>query len=290
MSKLECIWQAKAILGEAPLWQAEQQCLYWVDMDGKKILRWNFQDREQKDVPIAHEIGCLAPRQKGGFVAGLENGLAFVDQDLKDLKTFASPEGDLADTRFNDGKCDPRGRFWVGSTDRQEVNPIGALYMVTPDHQVHKKVSGVTVSNGLDWSPHGTTMYFTDSGAGAIYAYDFDLETGDLQGRRTFAQVDPAEGLPDGLTVDGEGYIWSARWDGWQICRYAPDGKVDRIIRLPVPRVTSMAFGGPNLDQLFITTARLGMTQDELREAPLSGSLFVMEPGVTGLPAWSFKG
>ena len=151
-------------------------------------------------------------------------------------------------------------------------------------------LSGVIVSNGLGWSPDGKIMYFTDSGTGTIYKFDFDMETGTLDHMRAFAVVDQTDGIPDGLAVDAEGFVWSACWDGWQIKRYDPDGKVIQCLNLPVPRVTSLAFGGETLDMLFITTARLGLSESELREAPLSGGLFVAQVDVCGMAANVYQG
>ena len=149
---------------------------------------------------------------------------------------------------------------------------------------------GVIVSNGLGWSPDDRIMYFTDSGRGVIYAFDFDVDTGDIDNRRDFVRVAPADGLPDGLAVDAEGFVWGAHWNGWRITRYDPDGRIDRVVDLPVPQVTSLAFGGDSLDQMFVTTARLGLTENQLKEAPLSGGLFMIDAGVTGLPEVPFQG
>lgn len=229
-------------------------------------------------------------RSDGGFIAGTKAGLAFVDAALESPEIFATPETEFPKNRFNDGKCDSRGRFWVGSTDCDEIEPNGSLYRVTGSDDVTQILPDIIVSNGLGWSPDDKTMYFTDSGHGVIYAFDYDIETGDIDNKRMFARVDPSDGLSDGLTVDSEGFIWGAHWDGWRITRYAPDGRIVRTIGIPVPNVTSVAFGGDALDQLFITTARLGMSEDQLKEAPLSGGLFVVDVGVSGKPETPYMG
>ncbi|MEM7221834.1 MAG: SMP-30/gluconolactonase/LRE family protein [Pseudomonadota bacterium] len=287
---IECVWPAGALLGEAPFWHACEKALYWVDVDGKSILRWAPDSGAMERAMIDHEIGCIVPRQDGGFIAGIDSGLAFIGADLTSLEIFASPEAALANTRFNDGKCDQRGRFWVGSTDRREVEPLGALYKVDSTGRVSKMLAGVTVSNGLGWSPDGKIMYFTDSGTSTIYKFDFDLESGSINGRRCFAVADQKDGIPDGLAVDADGFVWSACWGGWQVKRYDPDGKLAQVLKLPVPLITSLAFGGAALDMLCITTARLGLSEAQLREAPLSGGLFVAQVDVPGMPVSAYQG
>ena len=290
MTTVECIWPAETILGEAPVWCPVEKVVYWVDIDGKTILRIDAQTGDRQVFSQAYEFGCIVKRSDGGFIAGTKAGLAFVDAALESPEIFATPETEFPKNRFNDGKCDSRGRFWVGSTDCDEIEPNGSLYRVTGSDDVTQILPDIIVSNGLGWSPDDKTMYFTDSGHGVIYAFDYDIETGDIDNKRMFARVDPSDGLSDGLTVDSEGFIWGAHWDGWRITRYAPDGRIVRTIGIPVPNVTSVAFGGDALDQLFITTARLGMSEDQLKEAPLSGGLFVVDVGVSGKPETPYMG
>ena len=282
MTTVECIWPAETILGETPSWCPVDKVVQWVDIDGKTVMRLDPQTGAKQVFPQDYEFGCIAKRSDGGFIGGTNEGLVFIGSDLTAPEIFSSPEANHPTNRFNDGKCDSRGRFWVGSTDINETEPIGALYRVTGAGDVTCMLPGVIVSNGLGWSPDDKTMYFTDSGHGVIYAFDFDIDAGEIHNKRMFATVDEADGMPDGLTVDAEGFVWGAHWDGWRITRYDPDGRIDRIISLPVPNVTSVTFGGENLDQMFVTTARLGMTEDQVKEAPLSGGLFVVDSGVTG--------
>lgn len=283
MNAPRCIWPAETVLGEAPFWSAEEAALYWVDIDGKRILRYEPDTGTRRVFPQSHEFGCLIPRKSGGFVAGIDVGLAYVNADLSEVEVFATPESGVPQTRFNDGQCDRRGRLWVASADRDEAEPLGAIYCVEGSSSVSRVISEVMVGNGLGWSPDNSTMYFADTGLGTIFALDYDIESGTACNSRVFREVDEKFGYPDGLTVDAEGYVWSAHWSGWRITRYDPDGQVDRVIELPVPNVTSITFGGPNMDLLFVTTARLGLTDDQIAEAPLSGGLFLVEPGVTGL-------
>ncbi len=290
MTSIECIWSAETILGEAPFWCPEEKVLYWVDIEGKSVMRFDPANGGKERFPQNHQFGCIVKRAKGGFIAGTDAGLAFLDERLEVSEIIADPEADNPDNRFNDGKCDRQGRFWAGSADINEVDDNGTLYRVNGAGDVTGMVNGLIVSNGLGWSPDNGTMYFTDSGRGAIYAYDFDLASGDMENRRVFAEVDEADGFPDGLCVDAEGFIWSAHWDGWRITRYDPDGRIDRVIDMPVPLVTSVAFGGENLDLLFVTTARLGLTEEQLKEAPQSGGLFCLDAGVRGLPEVPYQG
>jgi sugar lactone lactonase YvrE len=281
---IECVWPAQSILGEAPLWCPKEKVVYWVDIEGQTIFRFDPRSGDQQVFPQAYQFGCIVKRADGGFIAGTNAGLVHLDADLKSPDIFATPEAGFPNNRFNDGKCDRRGRFWVGSTDMDETDPNGALYRVNGTGGVARLLPDVIVANGLGWSPDDRTMYFTDSGHGVIYAFDFDVETGDIDNRREFVRVDPADGMPDGLAVDAQGFVWGAHWGGWRITRYDPEGRIDRVIEMPVPQVTSLAFGGDNLDQMYVTTGRLLLTDDQLREAPLSGGLFLIDAGVAGLP------
>lgn len=290
MTCVECIWPADTILGEAPAWCPKEQVVYWVDIDGKAILRIDPKSGDRRVFTQDFEFGCIVKRADGGFIAGTNGGLVYLDAELASCEVFSVPETEFPRNRFNDGKCDRRGRFWVGSTDIDETDPNGALYRVNGSGEVSRMFPGVIVSNGLGWSPDDRTMYFTDSGLGVIHAFDFDVDAGEIENRREFARVAPGDGMPDGLAVDAEGFVWGAHWGGWRLTRYDPDGRIDRVIDMPVPQVTSVAFGGDGLEQMFVTTARLGMSADQLREAPLSGGLFMIDAGVAGLPEVPYRG
>lgn len=290
MTSIECIWPAETILGEAPFWCPDEKVVYWVDIEGMSVLRIDPKSGKRKRFPQKHNFGCIVKRVGGGFIAATNAGLMLLDKDLGDPHIMADPEADIPNTRFNDGKCDRQGRFWAGSTDINEVDPSGALYRVNGSGDVKEMQSGLIISNGLGWSPDDKTMYFTDSGRSAIYAYDFDPDSGDIENRQVFAEVNEADGMPDGLCVDAEGFIWSAHWGGWRITRYDPDGRIDKIIGMPAPQVTSVAFGGENLDQIFVTTARLELTEEQLKEAPLSGGLFQLDAGIKGLVEVPYRG
>jgi sugar lactone lactonase YvrE len=223
-------------------------------------------------------------------VAALRAGFAFVNFDTGEICPLPSPALSESDIRYNDGRCDRLGRFWVGTLHEERRAGSAALYRLDPDGRCTEMIGGITVSNGIAWSPDNRTMYFADSWAQTIFRFNFDLDSGTLHNQRIFAKLTEGSGVPDGATVDAEGFLWSANFDGACITRYAPDGSVDRVIRMPVPRPTSCAFGGDDLSILYVTSASLGLTDQQRIEAPLSGGLFAVDAGVKGLPEPRFVG
>jgi sugar lactone lactonase YvrE len=285
-----CLWQAETLLGEGPLWWAERETLLFVDIKRPAILSWST-NGVTASYPMPMEIGCITLRRHSGLAAMLRDGLAFVDLSPLAISLVLEIERELPDNRFNDGKCDPQGRLWSASMDDRVKDPTGAIWRISGDLSASRmEESGHIVGNGFGWSPDGATMYFTDSEARVIFAYAFDGATGALGARRVFATVPADAGYPDGLTVDEEGGVWSAHWDGGRITRYRPDGSIDRVILMPVPRPTSLAFGGDGLGRLFVTSASIGLSADALAEAPLSGALFEVDAGVRGRPEARFTG
>jgi L-arabinonolactonase len=274
-------------LGEGPLWHPDEQALYWVDIAAHCFFRMEPDSGQYERFDVGQPVGCLGFRDSGGLILATKNGFAFWTHGAETTEFIADPEADRPDTRFNDGAVDPQGRFWAGTIADE---PICGLYRLDPDLSVHKMETGITVSNGIGWSLDHTTMYFTDSAVRTIYAYDFDPVTGAIENRRPFIYTPDEAGVPDGLTVDSEDCIWSARWDGWKITRYDPTGVVEREISLPVRRPTSCTFGGPGLDQLYITSASVDLSQQDLKEQPLAGDLFVLQADVRGLAEPKFLG
>jgi sugar lactone lactonase YvrE len=191
---------------------------------------------------------------------------------------------------MNDGKCDAAGRFWAGTMALDERGGAGALYRLDPDGHVETMIDGVTISNGLDWSDDGRLMYFIDTPTQSVDVFDFDLASGRIANRRSFARIDPVDGAPDGLTLDAEGFVWVALWGGSRVRRYAPDGALDSIVRVPATYVTSCAFGGADLGDLYITTARIKLSEADRASQPLAGGLFRARPGVRGRPPHRFSG
>lgn len=277
----ECLWPAAALLGESPVWCAEEQSLYWVDIKRPRILRLRLSDGRREEFPMPSQIGCIGLVQGGGLVAALRTGFAFIDLDSGEIEPIHDPEQHLPDNRFNDGKVDPAGRFWAGSMDDTESSPTGCLYRLDRDLTVTPMDEGYVVTNGPAFSADGRLLYHNDSAGQRILVFDCDPATGALENRRTFAKIEGA--YPDGLTVDADGGVWCALWDGWRVARFDPDGREERCIELPVARVTSCTFGGPDLQTLFLTSASIGLDPDQAAAQPLAGGLFSVRPGVQGL-------
>lgn len=276
-------------LGEGPHWSEAAGLLSWVDILAPAFIVGDPATGERREVALPELIGVAVPKRSGGWLAATESGIKALDADGT-LTMLAAPEADRPGNRFNDGKCDRRGRFWVGSIAINTAPRQGALWRYDADGTVTQMESGVHLSNGLGWSPDDTRFYFTDSAKREIFVYDFDIETGTIENRRTFSTPTEDRGTPDGLAVDAEGYVWSAHWDGWCVIRYDPDGGIDRVVNLPVPRPTSCVFGGPDLSTLYVTTARIRLSTAQLAEAPLSGSIFAVATGVRGQRETIFAG
>lgn len=279
-----------AFLGEGPHWDRERAELLWVDILAPALIRSNVEAGTSQATALDDIVGVAVPRRAGGYLLATQNGIKTFDPETGAVTLFADPEADRPDNRFNDGKCDAAGRFFVGSLALNATPGSGALWRIDPDGSSHLMRDGIHVSNGLGFSPDQSTFYFTDSGERTIFAHDYDGETGTLSNRRVFTQVPEGAGTPDGLTVDAEGFVWSAHWDGWCVTRYDPDGEVERVIDLPVPRPTSCVFGGKDLDTLYVTSARIRLSAEQLKQAPLSGSVFAIATNIRGLPEHRFAG
>jgi sugar lactone lactonase YvrE len=287
-SQVKCIAEVHAVLGEGPVWVERNAALYWLDIKGRKIFRID-EAGERREWPTPLRVGSLAPQASGGFIAGTEDGIAFIDLEQGRFDIVARPEQHLPDNRFNDGKVDRRGRFWAGSMDDTEQAATGTLYRVDAGLSCTAVDSGYKVTNGPAFSPDGATMYHNDSARQVTYAFDIDGE-GNPTNRREFARYGEGDGYPDGMTVDAEGCLWIAFWDGWCVRRYSPDGECLAKIDVPVARPTSCAFGGPALDQLYITSASIGLDERELARQPSAGGLFIVAPGVRGIADVPFTG
>jgi sugar lactone lactonase YvrE len=285
MDQVEHVLTVGNELGEGPIWSAEEQALYWVDITQHCFHRLYPVTGGHEVFQVGLPVGALGFRASGGLVMATKNG--FATWDWSSLHFIAHPEEGKTNARFNDGAVDRQGRFWAGTLSE---GPTSSLYRLDPDGSVHTMETGVTVSNGIGWSPDNKTMYFTDSPEHVIYAYDFDPESGAIENRRPFAHTPDEEGVPDGLTVDREGFVWSARWGGWKVTRYDPDGRVEREIRLPVQKPTSCTFGGAELDKLYITSARTALSEAEKERQPLAGDLFRVKTDVSGFAEPKFLG
>jgi sugar lactone lactonase YvrE len=279
----------QALLGEGPVWVAREGALYWVDIKGRRIHRYRPGDGELSSWTPPFRICSLAPRRGGGFVAGAENGFAFIDPATDRYELHANPEPERETNRFNDGKLDRAGRFWAGTMDDEEVQASGALYRFGTDLAWRRVDDDYRVTNGPAFSPGGRIMYHNDSARQLTYAFDLD-EEGNASNRRTFLQFGAGDGYPDGMTVDAEGCLWIAFWDGWCLRRFSPDGELVEKVPVPVQRPTSCAFGGDRLDRLFVTSARIGLGEAELEGQPHAGGLFEFDPGAAGIPDEPFYG
>lgn len=291
--RIEIVVDVKTTLGEGPVWDVEQQRLYWIDSFDGRVLRCTEDGRELRAWDVGQKIGSMALRKNGdAAIVALQNGLYNLDLPTGDLELIVDPEPGRPNNRLNDGKVDRQGRFIVGSMDTQEDQASAKLYRLDPDLSLHTLDEGIIVSNGPCWSPNGETFYFADTWSGEIWAYDYDNATGAVANRRTFAMVDTSTGgAADGCTVDAEGCLWQALVYAGKLVRYTPDGQVDRIIEMPVKKVTSLTFGGSNLDTLFVTSMAKPPLPRFPEDGQQRGALFAITGlGVKGIAEKRFAG
>ncbi|WP_134701326.1 SMP-30/gluconolactonase/LRE family protein [Ammoniphilus sp. YIM 78166] len=291
MSRVELVIDAKAILGEGPSWDSKKGILYWVDIIGKKVHLFHPMSGESRVIPVGQMVGAVVPRDSGGVMLAMEDGFYACNTEAETLEKHGDPGSVGSHMRFNDGKCDAAGRFWAGTMDRSELEPMGALFVLDPHQGVRKMVDRVTVSNGITWNKEHTTMYYIDSPTRRVDAFDFDLHSGAISRRRTVVRIPEGEGLPDGMTMDEEGMLWIAHWDGYQVSRWNPaTGEKLEKVPLPVARVTSCVFAGEQLNELYITTARIGIDSNKLENQPYAGGLFKIKTAVRGVPTYGYSG
>jgi sugar lactone lactonase YvrE len=286
------VLKADAVIGEAPHWSVRDQRLYWADIVGKKVHVFNPADGTNASFELPDLVTSISTRTApGSLLLTLRRSFATFDLASRKLETLAEVEADKPGNRFNDGKCDRQGRLWAGTMgDVDWDSPVGNLYRFEKGARVTRMEEGICCSNGLGWSPDNKTLYFCESFRYLLHAYDFDAATGAVANRRTFASIDADGAFFDGLTVDAEGGIWSAQPVFGRLVRYDPKGSIERIIELPVSRGTSCMFGGPNLDVLYVTTMRGALTDEQLAQEPLAGSLLALEPGMKGVAETPFAG
>jgi sugar lactone lactonase YvrE len=289
-AEVELVLDAHAETGEGPLWDHRDQHLMWIDITKGMVHRLDVQSGFDESFAVGQHVGALARRSAGGFVLAVRGGFAGLDLVTGRVEPIADTEAATPTNRMNDGKVDSGGRFWAGSMAYSEEGREGSLYRLDPDHSVKKVLTGIGISNGLGWSPDDRVMYHIDSLAGGVDAYDFSPETGQITNGRRLIDLDPDHGVPDGMTVDAEGYLWIALWNGWSVRRYRPDGTLDGEVTLPVKQVSCCTFGGPSLSDLYITTAARGLTKEEQERQPGAGGLFRHRPGVGGLPSRAYAG
>ena len=293
MTEIQCVVAAGAKLGEGTFWDIDAQALWWIDIFGKTIHRYAPDTGALAQFSTPEEPGCLATRTGGGLVLSMTNGFFFFDPDTGKFEPIIDPEADLPATRFNDGRTDRQGRFWSGSMvidAASEPRKVAALYRLDADRSCHRVLEGIGCCNGLAWSPDSKTMYHSDSHTSLIRAWDFDPATGDVDNEREFADLASIQGLADGATVDAEGCYWVTIPFQGKVLRFDPAGALMRTIVLPCDIPTCCEFGGRDLDILYVTSAALNRTAQELVDQPLAGGLFAIDTGVRGIAAVPYTG
>jgi sugar lactone lactonase YvrE len=278
------------ILGEGPVWDAEAGCLWWVDIPGARLHRLQLTTDIHDSWPMPERPTALALRRQGGLVVALASGFARFDAGTGEVTADPDRPPLPPGQRLNDGSCDPAGRFWCGAMREEGEQADAAIHVLRPEGGLDEYPARLSIVNCLNWSPDGRTMYFSDTPAGVIYACDFDIDQGRLGERRVFHDGSGVPGLPDGGTVDAEGYLWNARFGGGGVARFRPDGSLDRFVPLPAQKITCCAFGGPDLRMLFVTSATENLTEEEKAAQPMAGRLMAFEPGVPGRPPRRFAG
>jgi sugar lactone lactonase YvrE len=291
MDEVQKLLAVQNKLGEGPVWSVEDQILYWVDIKDGSYSQFDPATGSYETVSVGVPIGVLAQREGGGLVMATKQGFAFWDEHRHVLDIIARPEELKPFMRFNDGAVDCRGRFWAGTMNEEdESQPDGSVYRLQPDGSMQRVLTGFCVPNGLGWSPDNTIMYLADSSRQTIFTYDFDAERGELTHERMLISTADKGYMPDGLTVDNQGYIWSACWNGARIVRYDPHGNIDRVVDVPAYRPTSCVFGGPDLQELYISSSRAGLSEEQLAQYPDSGDLFHLKTDIVGQRKYRFKG
>jgi sugar lactone lactonase YvrE len=289
---VEVALEHTCLLGEGPVWDATNKRILWVDILRGKIHQFFPIYKKHSVFKMDQMIGAIALRKYGGIVAALSNGFATIDIERSHVNMISDPEAHLANNRFNDGKCDPTGRFWAGTMDISEDADCGSLYTLEKDMSVSTKLKGVSCSNGLAWSNDHKTMFFIDTPTRQVAAFDYNAISGQINNKRIAISIPEEDGYPDGMTIDSEGMLWIALFDGWKVTRWDPNtGGLLLCIPLPVSKVTSCTFGGETLEDLYITSAKTGLNENEIKAQPLAGSLFVIKnAGFKGVGTYAFEG
>ena len=280
----ELVFDARAGLGEGPIWDARTSELLWVDIMAGLVHRFDPATGSDVTLDVGQPVGAVVPRAAGGYALAVRDGFAVADPQVELISPIDLERPEL---RMNDGACDSRGRFWAGTMHVDELPEAGSLYRLAPDGSVETMLDKVTISNGIGWSPDDSVMYYVDTPTLGIDAFDYDADSGAISNRRRIVTIEAGAGSPDGLTVDEDGCIWIALWEGWAVRRYSPAGTLEGVVEVPAARVTKPAFGGDALDELYITTAAPDAPDPE---QPHAGGIFVVHPGAPGRPAYPYAG
>lgn len=285
--QIHCVFDQPSILGESPLWDSQRQLLYWVDVIGKTIHCLDPKSNVHRTWRMPAEISAICLQTNGGLIVALRTGFAAVNLQTSEVimlnEVIKQPS-----LMFNNGKCDRKGRFWAGTKDVLEESSTGILYRFDNDTSCYEMARGFIATGGIAWSPDNSILYVCDPFARSIYQCDYHHLTGTIKDQKLFAKTPKDAGLPLGLTVDSEGFLWSVHWDGWRVTRYAPSREIDSIYTMPIQRPTGCCFGGPDLSTLYVTSARIDLSKHDLEEGPGAGCVFGIDTKVTGLPepAW----
>jgi sugar lactone lactonase YvrE len=286
MKKPELLVNLGGIIAEGICWDEKDKMLYWIDLLENKIFAYNIKNPTIRIINVNQNTGCVRVREQGGLIAGLQNGIFFVDVESGKLTPVADPESDKPGNRFNDGTCDCMGRFWAGTMSKAldsgsgDLTPRGSLYCVGTDYKITRKLDNVIISNGIGYSKDNSTMYYIDSPTREVAAFDFEKESGEISNKRSVVKIPEEIGMPDGMAVDAEGKLWVAMWGGGAVVRYDPDnGRMLEKIDIPVKSVTSLVFGGDDMDEMYVTTARM---DTDLNMYPDAGGVFKIKMDVKG--------
>ena len=290
-SEVELLIDAKALVGEGPIWHAQKGVLYWLDILSHKVYIYDPATDENRSIDVGQAVGTIVPRKSGGVMLAMHHGFASLDLETEKVEMINDPESHLSETRFNDGKCDPAGRFWAGTMTFEGKTGAGSVYCMFADHSVKRMFGDVSIANGIAWSLDNSTMYYIDTPTNVVVAYDYDNETADISNKRVVITIPQEDGMPDGMTMDSEEMLWIAHYGGSRVTRWDPkSGKLLQTITLPVTQVTACALGGPKMDQLYITSACQQLDDATLKEQPHAGGLFRTSVDVGGLEAPEFAG
>jgi sugar lactone lactonase YvrE len=283
--RAELVLDARAALGEGPVWDSRTDELLWVDIMAGLVHRFDPATGTDTTLDVGQPVGAVVPRAAGGYALAVRDGFALADEN--GVRLVAAVDQDRPKMRMNDGACDSSGRFWAGSMDVDEVGGAGSLYRIDAGGHVKTMLAEVTISNGIGWSPDDTVMYYVDTPTLGVDAFDYDATSCAISNRRRMVTIEEGAGSPDGLVVDAEGCVWVALWDGWAVRRYSPERTLLGVVEVPAARVTKPAFGGPALEELYITTAAPDAPDSK---QPQAGGIFHVRPGVRGLPVNVYAG
>ncbi|MBF0277493.1 MAG: SMP-30/gluconolactonase/LRE family protein [SAR324 cluster bacterium] len=288
----ELIYQNYAVIGEGSLWDPENERLYWVDIMRNQVYAFDPKNNSNLGYDVKENVGTVVLREKGGLMLALKNGFASLDLETGEVEKIADPESDIPNNRFNDGKCDPQGRFWAGTMAYDSKKGAGSLYCLETDHSVSLKIKNVTISNGLIWNQSQTVFYYIDSRACSVDAYEYQAGTGAISNRRTVKSFPENGTVPDGMAIDENDFLWVAMYRGGKVLRIHPQsGETVFEVEIPGARqITSCAFGGKNLDELYITSAGQKLSEEEWKEQPNAGGLFRIKVPFKGVPSSKYKG